>query len=385
MSKSAKGGDVELASTGDRKNDEVSDSEDEQDDSKDKSVPFFVFLWTHKPTDLYGHLIPLFITHTIVICAVGVFMCNSGYGAIACSPVGLVGFLIGVMGLAKIQMYGDLKRTSERMQEELNKMKALMGKYETENKKLKDTLKELEAQSDALKAESKKLEMFNDKLKESTVDFEDGVQQFRRERMELNETFMAISDIVSTLEDKEVNLQNRCTLLKKELKKLRAHNHAIAKTYNNLVEEHEGVRQTNRKLATQIKKFEQMRQKFIDQRDVLKDSMKGNLNGLHSMMDNYEVMFLQEIAHNAEFIDGEPGMTLEKFKDFIRRIPSSMGVTEDKLLQLFDELKDINERCDHESVNHIISEIIKVNVRVPGHLNGDTDKESQLESAKVDL
>jgi len=383
MSKSKEKGDVELASAAGREDDETTDSEEE--DEVEDNVPFFVFLWTYKPWQLYGHLIPLFITHTIVICAVGVFMCNSGYGDIACSPVGLVGFLIGVMGLAKIQMYGDLKKTSEKMQEELNKMKRLMGKYETENKKLKDTMKELEAQSDALKAESNKLERFNQNLKTSTEEFEEGVQQFRRERMELNQSFLTIKKIVGTLEDKEVDLHKRCMSLKKELKKLRAHNHTIVHTYNNLVAEHEGVRQTNKKLSGQIKKFEEMRQKFIDQRDVLKQSMKGNLNGLHSMMCNYEIMFLQEIAHNAEFIDGVPGMTKDKFEDFIRRIPTSMGVSEDKLLQLFHEMSDENGICDHESVNHIISEINKVNVGVPGDLNGELDEDLKLESAKVDL
>merc|ERR1719245_1013658 len=102
------------------------------------------------------------------------------------------------------------------------------------------------------------------------------------------------------------------------------------------------------------------------------------------MMDNYEIMFLQEIAHNAEFTDREPGMTLDKFKDFVRRIPSSMGVSESKLLQLFEELANEEDKCDHEAINHIISEIIKVNVRVPGHLNAEVDGEdSRLESAKV--
>jgi len=379
-------GDIELASKGDQKNDEVTDSEDEEDMShKEVSVPFFVFLWTFKPWEMYGHLIPLFITHMIIVNAAGVFMCNAGYETITCSPVGLIGFLIGIMGLMKIQMYGDLRITSERMERELNKMKKLMLDYEKENKLLKETLQKLEEQSKALKAESNRLDLFNDRLKITTDDFEDGVQEFRRERIELNRTFMEITEIVGTLEDKEVDLQNRCMMLKKELKKLRAHNHAIAKTYNNLVDEHEGVRQTNKKLAAQIKKFDLMEQNFIAQRNVLKDSMEGNITGLHSMIQNYEIMFLQEIAHNAEFLDGQPGMTPDKFDEFIRRLPANMRVSEDKLLQLFEELANEHSICDHEAINLIISEIVKANAGVPGHLTGEVDEDSKLESAKVDL
>jgi len=292
---------------------------------------------------------------------------------------------MGIMALAKIQMFGNLKISSERMQAELNKMKKLMGQYETENRCLKETLVKLEEQSTALNAQSNRLERFTDTLNITTNDFEMGVQEFRRERIELNKTFNQIHQIVATLEDKEVDLKNRCAVLRRELKKLRAHNQAIAVTYNNLVEEHEGVRQTNDQLAEQIKKFDAMRQKYIDQRDILKDSMDGNLLGLHSMMENYEIMFLQEIAHNAEFFDGKPGMTLDKFDEFLRRIPSNMQISEDHLMGLFEERSNHEGVCDHEAMHHIIIQIVKANAGQSAALTGEEVFDEKLDSAKVDL
>jgi len=376
---SKKTGDVELAKKDDKKNEEE-ESEEEDEGPQEVHVPLFVFLWTYKPWQMYGHLIPLFLTHAILICAAGVFMCNAGFGEVACTPNGLIGFIMGIMALLKIQMYGNLKLSSERMKEELNKMKVLIiDKYEKENRSLKEALVKLEEQSAVLDAQSSRLERFTT-LDLTTNDFENGVQEFRRERIELNKTFNEIHQIVETLEDKEVDLKNRCAILRRELKKLRAHNQAIAQTYNNLVEEHEGVRHTNDQLAEQIKKFDAVRQKFIDQRDNLKDSMNGNLSGLHSMMENYEIMFLQEIAHNAEFFDGQAGMTREKFDEFLRRIPSNMQISEDQLVTLFESLSDGNTVCDHEAMHHIIIQIVKANA---GLSDGVIDE--KLDSAKVDL
>lgn len=382
---SKKTGDVELAKKDDKKNDEEESDSEEDGTHQEGHVPLLVFLWTFKPWDLYGHLIPLFLTHAIIICSAGVFMCQAGFGAIACTANGLTGFIMGIMALLKIQMYGNLKLSSERMQQELNKMKALMGQYETENRVLKETLVKLEEQSVALNAQSNRLERFTNTLDLSTTDFENGVQDFRRERLELNKTFNEINKIVETLTQKEVNLQDRCAILRRELKKLRAHNKIIAKTYNNLVEEHEGVRQTNDQLAEQIKKFDIMRQRFIDQRDVLKDSMDGNLTGLHSMMENYEIMFLQEIAHNTEFLDGKAGMTGEKFDEFLQRIPSNMQIPEDKLITLFEELANEDNVCDHEAMHHIIIQIVKANTGISGPLTVEGNIEAKLDSAKVDL
>jgi len=188
--------------------------------------------------------------------------------------------------------------------------------------------------------------------------------------LELAQTFHEIEQIVETLSDKEGDVQRRCTILKKELKKLRAHNKAIAETYNNLVEEHENVQLTNKRMGEQIKKFQEMRQSFIDQRDILKNSMRGNLTGLNSMMENYEILYLQEIAHNTEFLDGQEGMTPEKFAEFIRRIPANMQVSEDKLISLFDELMDENYKCDHEAMRRIVVEIVKANSGMGGRLAG---------------
>jgi len=388
----SKNKDVELAKKGNEKqegekSETESDEEELDKDCKDDNVPLFVFLWTYKPWALYrdGHLIPLFITHSIIVCAVGVFLCNAGYSSVACSPQGLIGFIMGILALSKIQMYGNLKLSSEKMQQEINKMKALMAKYENENRALKETLVLLEEQSEELKNQRSNLERFQESLVVTTTDFEKGVREFKRERIELNKSYDDIGRIVDSLQDKEVDLQKRCTILRRELKKLRAHNKAIAETYNNLVEEHECVRQTNDLLAEQSRKFESMREKFINQRDVLKDSMQGNLTGLQSMMENYEILFLQEIAHNAEFSDGKEGMTEDNFAEFLRRIPRNMPVDEDRLLALFEEHANEDYVCDHEAIQHIIVQIVKANTGVPGPLTGDGDIDAKLESAKVDL
>jgi len=386
MSKS-KDEDVELAKKGKEQTESESESEDESENeiAKDINVPLFVFLWTFKPWDMYGHLIPLFITHGVIVSAFGVLACNAGF-SVLCSPIGLIAFLIGILGLIKIQMYGNLKLSSEQMQQEINKMKALMGKYEKQNKALKEMLVELEQQSEALREQSSKLQSFQETLDITTNDFEVGVRNFKRERIELDKIYGEIGKIVDSLQDKEGDLQKRCSILRRELKKLRAHNKAIAETYNNLVEEHECVRQTNDLLAEQSNKFESMREKFVNQRDVLKDSMQGNLSGLQSVMENYEILFLQEIAHNAEFFDGQPGMTEEKFGEFLRRIPRNMPVSEDKLIGLFRELSDEDFICDHEAIQHIIVQIVKANTGVSGPLTGEgEDIDAKLESAKVDL
>jgi len=169
-------------------------------------------------------------------------------------------------------------------------------------------------------------------------------------------------------------LQKRCTILKKELKKLRAHNKAIAETYNNLVDEHKSVQRTNELMGQQIKKFEEMRQNFINQRDILKDSMKGNLAGLNSMMENYEILYLQEIAHNTEFLYNDPRMTPERFEEFIRRMPANMQVPRDKLVELFEELSDENFVCSHEAMRAIIVEIVKYNAGMGGRLASEEEK-----------
>merc|ERR1719317_452536 len=258
----------------------------------------------------------------VFFCAFGVLLCNYGYSSSVCTPIGLVGFVSILMGMSKIQSFGWISKRAKVLEEEHEKLRTLMGKYESENKALKDMLQRLEEQSEALKEESNKLSKFNAQLNETTDDYEAHVRDFRRERLKLAETFDDIERIVDTLDDKEGELQKRCTVLRRELKKLRGHNKAIAETYNNLVEEHQNVRETNELMAEQIKKFEEMRKVFIDQRDNLKSSMQGNLKGLEAMMENYEILYLQQIAHNTEFLDGQEGMTPEKFTEFIRRIPA---------------------------------------------------------------
>jgi len=386
-------GDVELAKTGDSK-DEGSDTEKEEelDDGvgerkkRDLNVPLFVFLWTYKPWHMWGHLIPLFLTHACIISACGVFACNYGMYELACSWLGLCGFVSCILACSKIQTYGSLKAASEQMEEELKRMKQLMNKYEDENQLLKETLKRLEEQSEALKEESNKLGKFTDNLKLTTEDFERGIIDFKREREQLATTFENIDNIVSSLSDKEADLQKRCTVLRNELKKLRAHNKAIAETYNNLVEEHEKVRNTNSRLAEQIERFENMNQKFIDQQDVLKDSMHGNVVGMKMMMQNYEILFLQEIAHNTEFVDGQAGMNMDKFEEFLRRIPANMQCPENRLIALFEELVDENGICDHEGMREIIKQIVKANTGVAGALAGIDEMDNSIEpSAVVDL
>lgn len=349
-------------------------------------TPLFVFLWTYLPWQMWGHLVPLFLTHACIVCAGGVFACNYGMEELACSWLGLCGFVSCIIACFKIQTYGSLKAASEQMEEELNSMKFLMEKYEEENSLLKETLQKLEKQSKELREESGKLEEFTQNLKVTTEDFELGIRKFKRERKNLAETFENIDKIVASLNNKEADLQKRCAVLCGELKKLRAHNKAIAKTYNNLVEEHEKVNNTNARLAEQIERFESMNQKFVDQQDVLKDSMHGNVLGLKMMMQNYEILFLQEIAHNAEFMDGKKGMTQEKFEEFLRRIPANIQFSESRLLALFEDLVNEDGICDHTGMREIIKQIVKANTGVPGALADLNDIEASVEaSAVVDL
>jgi len=349
-------------------------------------TPLFVFLWTYLPWHMWGHLVPLFLTHACIVCAGGVFACNYGMEELACSWIGLCGFVSCILGCSKIQTYGSLKAASEQMEEELNSMKFLMDKYEEENSLLKETLQKLEKQSKELREESGKLEAFTQNLKVTTEDFELGIRRFKKERKNLAETFENIDKIVDSLNNKEVDLQKRCAVLCGELKKLRAHNKAIAKTYNNLVEEHEKVNNTNARLGHQIELFDEMNKKFVDQQDVLKDSMHSNVLGLKMMMQNYEILFLQEIAHNAEFMDGEKGMTQEKFMEFLRRIPANIQFEESRLLALFNELVNEEQICDHKGMREIIKQIVNKNTGVPGALADLDEIEATIEaSAVVDL
>jgi len=391
---SVKGGDVELANK--KGNDENTDDNAETSEELDVGVgerkkreihvKLLVFLWSYAPWNMWGHLVVLFLTHAAIVSAGGVFACNYGMEELACSWLGLIGFVSCILACSKIQSYGSLKAASEQMEAELKSMKKLMSKYEEENSLLKETLQRLEEQSKVLKEESGKLEAFTKNLKLTTEDFELGIRKFKKERKNLAETFENIDKIVHSLNDKEVDLQKRCSVLCNELKKLRAHNKAIARTYNNLVEEHEKVNNTNARLAEQIERFESMNQKFVDQQDVLKDSMHGNVLGLKMMMQNYEILFLQEIAHNAEFMDGQRGMTVEKFEEFLRRIPANIQFSESRLLALFEDLLDDDGFCDHEGMREIIKQIVKSNTGVPGALAGLNEMTASIEpSALVDL
>jgi len=385
-------GDVELANNNPEDEKKEDGKEEDSDDlgigerkPHETHAPFFVFVWTYKPWHMWGHLTPLFLTHAGIACALGVFACNYGMYELACSWLGLLGFVSCIMACSKIQSYASLKGAAEQMEEELDRMKKLMEKYEHENNMLKLTLQALEAQSQTLKEESGKLEAFTKNLKLTTADFEHGIQQFKRERKHLAETFENIDQIVKSLNDKESDLQARCATLCTELKKLRAHNKAMAAMYNNLVEEHEKVNNTNARLAEQIERFENMNQKFVDQQDVLKDSMHGNVVGLKMMMQNYEILFLQEIAHNAEFMDGMEGMTRDKFDEFLRRIPANMQCHESRLIALFEELA-VDGICDHGGMREIILQIVKANTGVSGALADLAEIEGSVEpSAVVDL
>jgi len=381
VSKEDQGSDVEK---GDEPEEEEESSSEELID-REIDVPMFVFLWTYKPWHLFGHLIPFFLTHSCLFCAFGVLLCNYGYAEACCTWIGLCGFVSCILGMSKIQTFSFLLGESEVLKDELTKMKKLMAKFENENKALKETLVKLEEQSEALKEQSGKLERFNMDLNLTTENYEVHVRKFKHERLELAQTFFEIEQIVETLTEKEGSLQQRCTILKKELKKLRAHNKAIAETYNNLVEEHENVQLTNKRMGEQIKKFQEMRQNFIDQRNVLKDSMRGNLSGLNSMMENYEILYLQEIAHNTEFLDGRAGMTAEKFEEFIRRIPANMQVDEDKLISLFEELGNEDFICNHEQMRRIVVEIVKANSGMGGRLAAGGGQSQEEKVAIVDL
>lgn len=388
---SKKEGDVELAKKGDGESEDGStESSDEtvveERKKHDKHVPLFVFMWTYKPWKMWGHLVPLFLTHACFISSLGVFACNYGMYELACSWLGLIGFVSCIMACSKIQAYGALKDASEQMEEELQRMKKLMEQYENENQLLKETLQQLEKQSDALKEESGKLEAFTKDLRVTTTDFELGIQRFKTERKQLAKTFDNIDQIVNSLQDKETHLQERCATLCAELKKLRAHNKYIANTYSNLVMEHQKVNNTNARLEEQIERFENMNQKFVHQQDVLKDSMHGNVVGLKMMMQNYEIMFLQEIAHNTEFMDGARGMTMVKFEEFLRRIPANMQCPETRLISMFEEMANDNGVCDHEAMRIIIQQIVKANTGVAGALAGVDEMEASVEpSAIVDL
>jgi len=393
MSVKNEGKDIEMVSKEDQGSDvEKGDEPEEEEESSSEElidreidVPMFVFLWTYKPWHLFGHLIPFFLTHSCLFCAFGVLLCNYGYAESCCTWIGLCGFVSCILGMSKIQTFSFLLGESEILKDELTKMRKLMAKFENENQALKETLVKLEEQSEALKEQSGKLERFNTDLNLTTEYYETHVREFKRERLELAQTFFEIEQIVETLTEKEGNLQQRCTILKKELKKLRAHNKAIAETYNNLVEEHENVQLTNKRMGEQIKKFQEMRQNFIDQRNVLKDSMRGNLSGLNSMMENYEILYLQEIAHNTEFLDGRAGMTAEKFEEFIRRIPANMQVDEDKLISLFEELGNEDFICNHEQMRRIVVEIVKANSGMGGRLAAGGGQSQEEKVAIVDL
>jgi len=371
--------DIELANKGgDDDDDKVEKPDEDEEESSDEDlldqdfdVPMFVFLWTYKPWHIFSHFVPFFLTHTCMFCAFGVLLCNYGYAGQVCTWIGLCGFVSCILGMSKIQTFSRVMGESEKLKEELTKMKKLMQKFQDENDILKETLVKLEEQSEALKEESSKLSRFNKELNINTDEYEKHVRDFRRERLDLAETFEHIDDIVKTLSHKEVDMQKRCTILKKELKKLRAHNKAILETYKLLAEEHKTVRKTNDVMAQQIKKFQEMRLTFIDQRDVLRRSMYGNLTGLNSTIDTYEILYLQEIAHNTEFLDGSPGMTWAKFEEFIRRIPANINVSRDKLEELFDLLMDENEVCDHEAMRTIVVEIVKKNANMPSRLDDD--------------
>jgi len=353
----------------DDEGDDIVKDEDESSDEdldRDVDVPMFVFLWTYKPWNLLSHFVPFFLTHSCMFCAFGVLLCNYGYADACCTWIGLCGFVSCILGMSKIQAAITVIGEAEVMKDELAKMKKLMKSFENENQVLKETLVKLEEQSEALKEESTKLSRFNADLSISTNEYKSHVREFRRERLELSQTFEKIDNIVQVLGEKEGDVQKRCTNLKKELKKLRAHNKAIAETYGNLVEEHLNVQTTNERMANQIKKFQEMRQTFISQRDILKNSMQGNLSGLNTMMENYEILYLQEIAHNTEFLDGRPGMTADKFDEFIRRIPANMNISEDTLITLFEKLSDEDFICDHEAMRRIVVEIVKANAGIGG-------------------
>jgi len=391
MSVKNDGKDIEMVSKS-KENSDVEKGEDPEEEEessteelvdRDIDVPMFVFLWTYKPWHLIRHLIPFFLTHSCLFCAFGVLLCNYGYAESACTWIGLCGFVSCILGMSKIQTFSFLLGESEILKDELAKMRKLMSKFQNENKALKETLVKLEEQSEALKEESGKLERFNMDLNLTTDYYENHVKEFKRERLKLAQSFHEIERIVDTLSDKEGDVQRRCTILKRELKKLRAHNKAIAETYNNLVEEHENVQLTNKRMGEQIKKFQEMRKSFIDQRDILKNSMRGNLTGLNSMMENYEILYLQEIAHNTEFLDGQAGMTPEKFAEFIRRIPANMKVSEDRLISLFEEKMDNEYICNHEAMRSIVVEIVKANSGMDSRLAGGAGGGVQAEDEKA--
>merc|ERR1719233_759596 len=140
-------GDVEMANTAE------GSGEDDKSEHSDLGIgerkphethaPFFVFVWTSKPWHMWGHLTPLFLTHAGIACALGVFACNYGMYELACSWLGLLGFVSCIMACSKIQSYASLKGAAEQMEEELDRMKKLMSRYENENEMLKETLQAL--------------------------------------------------------------------------------------------------------------------------------------------------------------------------------------------------------------------------------------------------
>jgi len=383
---------VELAKKVDEDGNEIEDEEDDAFDefytrkSSHKEAPFFVFLWSQSPFHLWPRIVPFFLTHACIACSIGVFACNYGMQELVCSWLGLIGFVSCIVACSKIQEYAQMKDAAERMEAELKSMKLLMDKYENENDLLRDTLKKLEEQSEALQEESRKLEKFTESLKETTDKFETGIIYFKRERKNLAETFKNIDTIVSSLDAKEANLQQRCAALQIELENLRKQNTSIGDTFDNLVLEHDKLQKTNDRMAEQIEKFEEINQRCIDQQDVLKNTLHGNAVGMKTMMQNYEILFLQEVAHTAEFSDGQPGMTIEKFEEFSRRIPSNMQYPEDRLMNLFEEKVDENGVCNHEAMTQIITQIVKANAGEAGALLGSDEIEQSMEpSAVVDL
>jgi len=354
--------------------------------SSNKSTPFFVFLWSYLPWHMWGHLSAFFLTHACIACALGVFACNYGMEELVCSWLGLCGFASCIVGCSNIQEYGQMKDAAERMEAELQSMRLLMEKYELENDLLKETMVQLEEQSEALQAESKKLEMFTENLKNTTTEFETNIRCFKRERLQLAATFENIDKIVNSLSDKEADLQKRTIALQRELKKLRTHNKTIAGIYDEIVLEHQKVKDTNARMAEQIEMFENINKKCIDQQDVLKKTLHGNTEGMKTMMQNYEILFMQEIAHSAEFVDGQAGMTIEKFEEFVKRIPSNIQYPEDRLISLFEEKCDENGICNNEAMHLIITQLVKAKAGVPGALLSSDEIVGSVEpSAMVDL
>lgn len=238
-----------------------------------------------------------------------------------------------------------------------------MERYEEENFALRVCLREFQSQASTLKWEAKTLEDESTQLTKSTAEFTVNVQGFSRQNDTISQTLKEIGQKVEDLKDDQKEIEPKIRSLRKQLHKLRDLNYKIAKTYNELVEEHEKCRTHNRTMAQEIKGFDQLRETWASKRQLLTKSLKRRQRGVARLMDGYQRGVLRNIAHDAAQLDTDeadthpPGvMTRLRFAEFLRRIPATLEVDFGRLVMLFDRLSK-DDVLEDKFVDLIIAEV----------------------------